>query len=150
MNFVDFVRISQSDLRGQPSQSVHRTLHRLLQHRQTPLQPESAHARSGILQPPAKIAGSLNRKTVLPLRKQQKLSEQPEPPHYSSTCAELPVPTTAHSAARHPSSKEDSTTCPVIRSCAITFQLPFWSLTANGTRSTCGVVLTNTLRAYRL
>jgi hypothetical protein len=43
-------------------------------------QPEIAHARSGILQPPARVPGSLNRKTELPLKNQQKLSKQTEPP----------------------------------------------------------------------
>ena len=81
----------------------------------------------------------------VPVDKREKLDTS----YFSCTCVELPMPTTAHFAARHPSSKEDSTTCPVIRSCAITFQLPFGSLTANGTRSTDGVVFTSTLRAYR-
>ena len=50
-------------------------------------------------------------------------------------------------AIHTPDWKEASTTCPVIRSCAITFQLPFGSLNANGTRSTYGVVFTSALRA---
>ena len=47
---------------GQPSQTVHRPLHRLLQYHSATLQPESAHARSGILQSPARIHGSLKTK----------------------------------------------------------------------------------------
>jgi hypothetical protein len=46
---------------------------------------ERAHARSGILQPPARIPGSLNRKTDLPLRKQQELSQLPGPPSWSGS-----------------------------------------------------------------
>ena len=47
---------------GQRGQAVHRPLHRLLQHHSATLQPESANARSGILQPPARNTGSLKAK----------------------------------------------------------------------------------------
>src|SRR5260370_192030 len=43
--------------------------------RATPLQPEGNTARTGLLQPPARIYGSLNQRTELPLRNQEKLPE---------------------------------------------------------------------------
>jgi hypothetical protein len=43
--------------------NFHRPLSGVLQLRPAALQPESAHARSGILQPPARIYGSLKTKT---------------------------------------------------------------------------------------
>jgi putative transposase len=49
------------------------------------IQPESANAQSGILQPPARTNGSLKAKQEHPLRKRQKLSEQPGSPLSAST-----------------------------------------------------------------
>ncbi len=40
-----------------------------------PFQPEGKNARPGLLQPPARIYGSLNQRTELPLSNQEKLPE---------------------------------------------------------------------------
>jgi hypothetical protein len=51
-------------------------------------QPETAHARSGKLQPPARTHGSIkNKNKNFHLRKKQKLSELPGPPHAVSELA---------------------------------------------------------------
>ena len=67
---------------GQRGQNFDRQLPRVLRLHPATLQPESAHARSGILPPPARVPGSLNKNKNknFHLRKKQKLSELPEPP----------------------------------------------------------------------
>ena len=60
---------------GSRSQNFDRPIPGVLQRRQTPFQPEGKNARPGLLQPPARIYGSLNQRTELPLSNQEKLSE---------------------------------------------------------------------------
>lgn len=67
---------------GPGGPDANRSLPGVQQFHQTAFQPECVHARSGLLQQPARILGSLNQEQELPLKNQRILSEQPGPPRF--------------------------------------------------------------------